>query len=82
MNDNLVVISLSKDALVDAYGAVVQMAEIFPAYLKKINFEGQGEQDAKDCKSHLLIAANACLTVINLIDGADIKAKEADHEQS
>ncbi len=77
MDDNMVVISLSKDALVDAYGSLTQMAEIFPGVLKKINYEGQGQQNAKECKTHLLTAANACLTLINLIDGAD---KEAHHD--
>lgn len=72
--DNLIVVAVTKDKLQEAYHGCVGMAEVFPAWFKKQNFEGQGEQDAKECKEHLLTAANACLMLLNVMT-AD--AKEA-----
>lgn len=76
--DGLVVIALTKDKLVEAYQGLTGMAEIFPKMLKKINCDGLGEKDAKDCREHLNIAASACLTLINVIDGAEVSALSTD----
>lgn len=76
--DGLVMVALSKDKLEEAYHGCIEMAEVVPKLLRKINYEGMGEQDERECKEHLTIAASACMMLLGMMDVAQ---KEAHNEK-
>jgi hypothetical protein len=66
--DGVVVIALSRDKLMDAYHGCTQMADLVPEMLCKLNCDGLGEEDYRECRQALLTAASACLMLINTMD--------------
>lgn len=69
--ERFVAIPVKKDDLEDAYHGLLAMMDVFPPICKRINLDGQGEQDARECRNHLQIAANACLSLLAMIDNME-----------
>ncbi|MCE5342559.1 MAG: hypothetical protein LLF96_03090 [Eubacteriales bacterium] len=76
----MVIIAITQAEATEAYNALCGMMEVFPPMMRKINFEGQGIRDEADCKRHLQLAANACLTLIAVMDGTDNAPSGAESE--
>lgn len=78
--DKYVPIAITKDELEEAYGALLSMIKVFPPWFRKMNFDGRGEEDEKDCERHLEIASKACLSLLAMIDNTE-RGRRVDHAE-
>lgn len=78
--DKYVAINITKDELEEAHGALLSMIKVFPPWFRKMNFDGRGKEDERDCKRHLDIASRACLSLLAVIDSVEQNGR-ADHAE-
>lgn len=68
--DKIKVLKMSKEDLEKSIGGLTQLEPIIQKQLLAKNFEGQGEEDAKELGVHFDTAINAMITVLMLIEDA------------
>lgn len=78
--ERFVLIPVKLEDLEETYRGLLEMIKYFPPIIEKINREGLGKEGASACKKDLQVAANACLSLIAIMDNLseDVKEGKAD----